>query len=81
MPEEFRYEPVLGLAAGEDGLDIVRQILRGAGARLDAGGVLIVEVGNSQAAVEETFPEIPFTWLDFAEGGAGVFLLRADQLP
>jgi ribosomal protein L3 glutamine methyltransferase len=80
LPEEYRHEPVLGLSAGEDGLDVVVQILRGASRHLVDEGILIVEVGCSQPAVVEQYAEIPFLWLDFEHGGEGVFMLEQDQL-
>ena len=49
--------------------------------RLRPGGVLIVEVGNTEAAVRRAFPRLPFVWLQFARGGGGVFLLRREELP
>ncbi len=80
MPTEFTHEPTLGLAAGVDGLDLVRVILAEAGNHLTEYGVLVGEVGNSQAALVEAFPELPFLWLDFEKGGHGVFVLTAAQL-
>ncbi len=80
MPAEFRHEPTLALGAGSDGLDIVRRILREAREHLTDGGVLIVEVGNSDRHLEAAFPEVPFLWLDFERGGQGVFALTADEL-
>ncbi|WP_168016493.1 50S ribosomal protein L3 N(5)-glutamine methyltransferase [Halomonas salinarum] len=80
MPAEFGHEPALALGAGDDGLDIVRRILREARSLLTDDGVLIVEVGNSDHHLEAAFPEVPFMWLEFERGGQGVFVLTADEL-
>ena len=80
MPAEFRHEPALALGAGDDGLAIVRRILREARAHLNDHGVLIVEVGNSDHHLEAAFPEVSFLWLDFERGGQGVFALTAEEL-
>jgi len=79
MPAEYQHEPRLALEAGEDGLALVRRILAQAADFLTEKGTLIVEVGNSQCHVEALYPEVDFTWLEFAEGGHGVFLLAAAQ--
>ncbi|WP_437880917.1 50S ribosomal protein L3 N(5)-glutamine methyltransferase [Pseudomonas sp. LRF_L74] len=79
MPAEYQHEPALGLACGDDGLDLVRRLLAQAADHLSEHGVLVIEVGNSQVHVEALYPEVDFTWLDFEQGGHGVFLLAASQ--
>jgi ribosomal protein L3 glutamine methyltransferase len=80
MPDEYQHEPELALASGHDGLDFTRRLLREAEQYLSAQGVLVVEVGNSWVALERAFPLVPFVWLEFTEGDAGVFVLTRDQL-
>jgi len=80
LPPEYRHEPRLALAAGPAGLDSVRIILRQAARHLRPGGILVVEVGNTDRAVQRAYRDLPFIWLEFERGGGGVFLLTTDQL-
>lgn len=80
LPEEYRREPELGLLGGEDGLEVVIRILRQAGAHLSDDGILIIELGASAPRLEQRFPEVPWTWLEFERGGEGVLLLTREQL-
>lgn len=80
MPAEYHHEPERSLGSGADGLDLTRQILQCAGAFLKDDGLLIVEVGNSWPALEEAYPQVPFTWVEFEHGGEGVFALSAREL-
>lgn len=80
LPREFFYEPRLALAAGQDGLDVVARIIDQAPPHLEEQGLLIVEVGNAAPLIEQRFPGLPVTWLQFERGGGGVFALYADEL-
>ena len=80
LPDEYRHEPALALASGDDGLDFTRRVLLEAADRLTDDGVLIVEVGASDRHVMDTWPEVPFLWFEFERGGHGVFMLDRQQL-
>jgi ribosomal protein L3 glutamine methyltransferase len=79
LPQEYQQEPELALAAGVDGLDIVRKILAQAADYLTEDGLLVVEVGNSEWALAQSYPDVEFNWIEFARGGSGVFALTAQQ--
>jgi ribosomal protein L3 glutamine methyltransferase len=80
LPAEYRHEPEIALAAGATGLDSIRVILGEARQHLRPRGLLVVEAGNTQGAVERAYRRLPFVWLSFERGGGGVFLLTAEQL-
>lgn len=80
LPPEYAHEPSLGLAGGTDGLDLALRILRDAPAHLAGDGLVVVEVGDSEAALVELLPEVPFNWIEFKVGQMGVFALDAETL-
>lgn len=80
LPDEYRHEPVLALEAENNGLAIVDVILHQAHNYLTDEGILIVEVGNSDQALMDAYPDVPFMWLDFEFGGHGIFLLTSSQV-
>jgi ribosomal protein L3 glutamine methyltransferase len=80
LPPEYAHEPQGALQSGRDGLDAVRSILADAGRHLRPGGILVVEVGNSEVALRRALRRMPFVWLSFERGGGGVFLLGAEDL-
>jgi ribosomal protein L3 glutamine methyltransferase len=80
LPPEYRHEPRLGLASGTDGLDSVRAIFASARAHLEDDGILVVEVGNTEAALLRAFPRPAFIWPRIGMGGGGVFVLHARDL-
>ena len=81
LPGEYRCEPAIGLASGDDGMDAIREIIASARGYLNVGGLLIVEAGHNRAIVESVFPDTPFTWLSTPSGSEKVFLLHRDELP
>jgi ribosomal protein L3 glutamine methyltransferase len=80
MPAEFRHEPRGALAAGRDGLDVLRRILTDARSWLADDGLLVGEVGSSAEDLVAEYPNIPFVWPDFVHGGHGVFVIDAAGL-
>lgn len=80
LPKEYQHEPVMALEAQDQGLAIVKRMLQQAAKYLTEQGILIVEVGLSEEALIQAYPDLPFVWLDFEHGGEGVFLLTAQQL-
>jgi ribosomal protein L3 glutamine methyltransferase len=74
LPAEFRAEPELALAGGQDGLDLVHRLLSEADPYLKKNGVMLVEVGHERPAVEAAYPHLPLTWLTTSAGDDMVFL-------
>jgi ribosomal protein L3 glutamine methyltransferase len=80
LPNEYRHEPALALAGGDDGLDAVRTIIDKAAPFLNPQGLLVVEVGHNRAATEAAFPRLPFTWLSTGTDDDSVFMLQRGDL-
>jgi ribosomal protein L3 glutamine methyltransferase len=80
LPREYRHEPALALAGGDDGMDAVRTILLEAPRFLQPDGLLVVEVGHNRENAEAAFPRMPFTWLSTPSSPDSVFLLRRDEI-
>lgn len=80
LPQEYKHEPQLALAGGDDGMDLVRRIMEGAASRLSPDGILIVEIGNEREHAEAAFPDLELTWLSTSAGDDMVFLVTASQL-
>ena len=80
LPAEYRAEPSLALAGGEDGMDFVRTLLRDAPSRLSPHGVLVLEIGNERRFFEAAFPALEAVWLSTSAGDDQVLLLTAESL-
>ena len=80
LPAEYAHEPELGLRAGDDGLDLVLEILRDAPAHLSADGLLVCEVGEAEHALVRLLPELPFAWVEFKVGQMGIFVVERAEL-
>lgn len=80
MPAEYHHEPQLALEAGTDGLIFAKEILEQAAKFLTDKGLLVMEVGNSWVHLEQAYPEVPFTWIEFERGGHGVLVFNKAEL-
>ena len=81
LPAEYRHEPVMALAAGNDGLDIVHRLIKEAGCHLNPGGLLAVEVGHNRSIVEAAYPDLTLTWIDTADAEEKIFIIHREELP
>jgi ribosomal protein L3 glutamine methyltransferase len=80
LPAEYRAEPALALAGGDDGMDFIRPLLAGAAAALLPGGALVLEIGHERASFEQAFPGLEPVWLPCSAGDDQVLLLTREQL-
>jgi ribosomal protein L3 glutamine methyltransferase len=80
LPREFQQEPRLALDGGTDGLDIVRKLLQQAPGRLKPHGIMVLEVGELRAAMEQAWPWLAMEWLETVDGSDCVCLIRASDL-
>jgi len=80
LPAEYSHEPEMGLRAGDDGLDLVLEILRDAPDHLSPHGLLICEVGESEQHLIKLLPELPFAWVEFKVGQMGIFVLEREDM-
>lgn len=79
-PVEYFHEPQLALTSGDDGLDFTREFLKRVSGYLNDDGIVVYEVGNSEVALQEAFPDIPFMWVELEQGGNGVFVINKEEL-
>ena len=80
LPAEYRAEPELALAGGQDGMDFVRQLFRDAPPRMSPDAVLVLEIGNEAEHFIAAFPELEVAWLDTSAGDDQVLLVTRDAL-
>jgi len=80
LPAEFRAEPALALAGGEDGMELVRRILAEAPAHMSDEGVLVLEIGHERRHFEHAFRRLEVAWLETSAGSDQVLLVTRDAL-
>ena len=80
LPAEYQAEPALALAGGEDGMDLVRRILRDAPEHMTPDAVLVLEIGNERAHFEHAFRRLEVAWLDTSAGADQVLLATRKAL-
>lgn len=80
LPREYQHEPALGLLSADDGLAIPLQILQQAAGQLNAGGLLVLELGYSWPLLAQRLPQVPWLWLSFEHGGEGVLAISRETL-
>ncbi len=80
LPPEYRHEPAMALASGEDGFDLVHRILAAAADHLEPDGGLLCEIGEDRDILEAAYPRTPFLWLDTADSDGEVFWLTSSAL-
>jgi ribosomal protein L3 glutamine methyltransferase len=84
LPAEYRAEPHLALASGEDGMDFCRALIaaltQDTARHLSEDGVLVLEIGNEREHFEAAFPHLPVEWLDTSSGVGPLLLITREAL-
>jgi len=80
LPAEFRAEPALALAGGEDGMDFIRALFHDAVQHMSENAVLVLEIGNERENFERAFPALRPLWFETSAGSDQVLLLTRQEL-
>ncbi len=77
---EFAAEPRMAHDGGDDGLTIIRKLLRQARTRLTDEGIVLIEVGGLVAAMNQEFAALEPHWLHTEDGADCVCAIHAARL-
>ncbi len=80
LPAEFKAEPELALAGGDDGMDFIRTLLRDAPDHMSEHAVLVLEIGHERPYFEAAFPSLDVVWLSTSAGDDQVLLITREAL-
>ena len=80
LPDEYKAEPALALAGGDDGMDFIRNLIRDAPGRMTEHAVLVLEIGNERENFEQAFPKLEVVWLETSAGEDQVLLVTRESL-
>ena len=80
LPAEYRAEPAIALAGGEDGMDLVRRIVAGAAPHMTDDAVIVLEIGHERAHFEQAFPRLEVALLPTSAGDDQRLLVTRDAL-
>ena len=80
LPDEYKAEPALALAGGDDGMDFIRTLFADAPARMTEHAVLVLEIGNERENFEKVFPQLEVVWLETSAGEDQVLLVTRESL-
>ena len=80
LPVEFKAEPDLALAGGDDGMDFIRQLLKHVADHLSENGVLVLEIGHEIKHFAPAFPHLETMYLSTSAGDEHVLLITKQAL-
>ena len=80
LPVEYQNEPELALDGGEDGMELIRRILKLSPSHLQDDGFIVLEIGHEYENFMNAFPTLDPVFLETETTSHCILLLNRTQL-